>query len=267
MPDFIESLLHALPYVRAQADSLALHFDMGDMQSLMSIQRPNQLELSYTKTMMGFLLTNPNPTHVLMVGLGGGSMAKFCYHHLPETRITVVEINPHVVAMRRRFQIPDDDPRFAIVCADGADFVRDARQTFDVIVVDGFDIQGQAPQLTSRAFYADCCRALMPHGSMVVNLDGEHPAHAVFLRRIHEAFDGNSVEIGVEERNNRIVFASKGVAISSCEMSLSGALGHRDGQAQFELNTEFQRILQIWEGLDSHDPAGVPTARASLTAG
>jgi hypothetical protein len=27
------------------------------------------------------------------IGLGGGSLAKFCYRHLPNSRITVVEIN------------------------------------------------------------------------------------------------------------------------------------------------------------------------------
>ena len=48
-------------------------------------------------------------TSCLMIGLGGGSLAKFCHHYLPETRITVVEINPHVIAMRRHFQVPDDD--------------------------------------------------------------------------------------------------------------------------------------------------------------
>ena len=50
--------------------------------------------------MMGFLLFIPSPARILMVGLGGGSLAKFCFRHLPDAAIDVVEINPHVIALR-----------------------------------------------------------------------------------------------------------------------------------------------------------------------
>ena len=53
---------------------------------------------------------------------GGGSLAKFCYRHLPDTCITVVEINPHVIALRDEFKVPPDDRRFRVVEADGVHF-------------------------------------------------------------------------------------------------------------------------------------------------
>src|SRR5450830_1554034 len=116
----------AIPFISEGINSKSLHFEKNQMQSSMCTSRPDELALDYTKTMMGFLLLNRHPKHLGMIGLGGGSLAKFCYRHLPDTRLTVVEINPHVIALRQEFEVPDDAARIAIVCADGADFVRDA---------------------------------------------------------------------------------------------------------------------------------------------
>jgi spermidine synthase len=60
--------------------------------------------------MMGFLLFVRPPSRALLIGLGGGSLAKFIYHRLPETRIQAVEVNPRVVAIaRQQFHVPYDD--------------------------------------------------------------------------------------------------------------------------------------------------------------
>jgi spermidine synthase len=86
-----------------------LHLGSETIQSAMRRSRPNELELSYTRCMMAFLLFVPTPTRVVMIGLGGGSLARFVYHNLPETRITAVEISPQVVsAARQFFELPDD---------------------------------------------------------------------------------------------------------------------------------------------------------------
>ena len=75
-----------------------LHIGSDTVQSSMRIAQPNDLEISYTRSMMAFLLFNADPREVLMVGLGGGSLAKYVYHRLPRARTTVVEIMPQVVA-------------------------------------------------------------------------------------------------------------------------------------------------------------------------
>ena len=50
----------------------SLHIGSDTIQSSMRLARPNDLELSYTRSMMGFLLFNERPARVLLVGLGGG---------------------------------------------------------------------------------------------------------------------------------------------------------------------------------------------------
>jgi spermidine synthase len=52
-----------------------------------------------------------------MIGLGGGSLVKYCHHHLPGARVSVAEISPEVIALRDRFRIPPDDERLEVDCA------------------------------------------------------------------------------------------------------------------------------------------------------
>src|SRR5512147_2347829 len=80
-----------------------LHLGSDTIQSAMRIARPDDLELSYTRCMLAFLLFVPMPLHVLMIGLGGGSLAKYVLSRMPLTRVTAVEINPQVIAAARQF--------------------------------------------------------------------------------------------------------------------------------------------------------------------
>src|SRR5262249_55489323 len=88
------------PYIFDSVFERRLHFTNDATQSAMLLSDPDALIAQYTRKMMAFLLFNPNPEHIVMIGLGGGSLAKFCYRNLPRSRITVVEISPDVIALR-----------------------------------------------------------------------------------------------------------------------------------------------------------------------
>ena len=79
--------------------------------------------LAYTRKMMAFLMFNSQPRRILQLGLGGGSLAKFCYRYLPDASITVVEIDSDVLALRDEFQVPADDARFRVVQGNGVEYV------------------------------------------------------------------------------------------------------------------------------------------------
>lgn len=206
--------VHVQPFVYEDTDTKALHFTIHQQQSLMRVSRPHALQVDYTQVMMGYLLLHRHPQHIAMIGLGGGSLAKFCRHHFPETRFTAVEINPHVIAMRQDFQIPDDSEHFRVVEADGADYVLGVAGQIDVLLVDGFDHQGQSAQLCSLQFYEDCRQALTPQGVLVVNLHNTHALYEVLVARLNTVFAGNIAEVVTNEDGNVIVFASPTVKIT-----------------------------------------------------
>src|SRR5512142_1171150 len=113
----------------------SLHLGGDAIQSSIRLDRPDELALDYTRAMMAFLLFQPLPREVLMIGLGGGSMARYIHQRLPQTRTTVVEINPKVLAAARSmFHFPADDERLNVVIADGADYVVEHPESADVLV-------------------------------------------------------------------------------------------------------------------------------------
>jgi len=185
-----------------------LHLGSRAIQSAMRINRPWDLELAYTRAMMGFLMFNPMPQDVLMIGLGGGSLAKFIRKQRPQTHVTAVEINPRVIATARtHFELPPDDATLSVVEADGALYVRQHPGSADVILLDGFDAGNQVEALATQTFYAACRRALKPGGVLVVNLWGRDSGFTEYFARLTRAFDGEVGWIAVQNKTNVIMFA------------------------------------------------------------
>jgi spermidine synthase len=201
------------PLVRTRGDRRTLEFAPGDIQSEMRLSRPTALVLAYARAMMGFAFFVPRPRHILMVGLGGGSMAKFCHRHFPDARITVLELRADVIALREDFLVPPDDGRFRVVHADAAPWIAGAAAdglSADVIVVDGFDAAGLPPALSSLPFYRDCRSLLAPGGVLAANVFSYDPRHDAVLDALGAAFDGRTCQLRGVAGNNRILFAVAG---------------------------------------------------------
>jgi spermidine synthase len=94
---------YAKPFVVDDGKSRFLYFNVRLMQSEMSLKAPNDLSLRYTQKMMAFLLFHPRPKRIELIGLGGGSLIKFCYHRMPGTQLTAIELDPDVIALRDAF--------------------------------------------------------------------------------------------------------------------------------------------------------------------
>lgn len=192
------------PFVVEHGDTLSLHFDVWQVQSTLRRGDPS-LQLEYTRLMMEFRARVPAPRRIAMIGLGGGAIARYCRHVLPDADFTAVERSPAVIALRDRFEVPPDGPRFRVVEADGAEWVRAVDAPFDVILVDAFDALGQPPDLCTPAFYADCQRALVEGGVLVVNLLAMQTRYGRYVRAIHGVF-GDVEVTQTSDRANKIVF-------------------------------------------------------------
>jgi spermidine synthase len=198
------------PIVRTEGDRRTLEFTPGDIQSEMRLSRPTALVLRYTRAMMCFVLLRPCPRHIVMVGLGGGSLVKFCHRYFPDARITVLEQRLDVIALRDQFAVPPDDERLAVLHCDGAAWLAGAAPgSIDVVLVDGFDAEGLSPTLSSAAFYADCRKALAPGGVLVANLFTYDPDYVTAVQRLRHAFGGALCWLSGIAGNNAILFAQR----------------------------------------------------------
>ena len=197
------------PFLIEHDDLRTLYFSLGLVQSTMRISQPDVLDLTYTQKMMAFLLFYQRPKGLLLLGLGGGSLAKFCYRHLPRADITAVEINPHVVAFRQAFQIPEDNERFRIHCADAAAFITTHTARTDVILVDAFDGIGIATALSNQGFYSMAHDRLSANGILVMNLAGDKAGYGDPLAQLAHVFDDRVLSMKVRDGGNQIAFAFK----------------------------------------------------------
>lgn len=195
-------------YVSEKFGVRSLHIGSDTVQSAMRLTRPNDLELSYTRSMMACLLFQAVPRNVLMIGLGGGSVAKYVYHQLPSAKVRVLELDPQVVAIARQcFLVPPDDARFQVIVGDGAEYMarRDARA--DLIMVDGYDAESHVEALATREFYSDCRARLAASGMLVVNLWGGDRQFNEVLKRIEGVFPDGTLCLPARKLGNVIAFA------------------------------------------------------------
>ncbi|AWI74067.1 spermidine synthase [Parazoarcus communis] len=196
-----------------------LHFGSEWVQGAMRIRKPNALELAYTREMMAGLLLRDGlsedagewPRRVLLIGLGAASLTRFIHHHLPQSRIQVVEIAPSVVAAARQFfRLPQEDARFSIHIGDGAQYVLEKNTRYDYILVDGFDRNARAGVLDTLPFYQAVRARLTDQGLMSVNLFGRSRGYKASLERILTAFDDRAIAFPSCDSGNVVAFGAAG---------------------------------------------------------
>lgn len=197
------------PYILEDGALRCLCFGIDNIQSAMRISDPYALDLAYTQEMMAFLLFNCQPRRIALIGLGGGSIAKYCYRYLSAARIAAVESDPGVIALRNEFLIPRDDFRFSVIQADGAAYLSGLRRRVDALLVDAFDRDGIPPSLANPRFYENARRCLSPTGMLVMNLAGERTACLSHLRWIRDVFGESVIAAPIDDSSNCVVFASK----------------------------------------------------------
>jgi len=237
-------------YVSEKFGVRSLHIGSDTVQSSMRIAKPFDLELSYTRSMMGFMLFNDRPERVLMIGLGGGSLAKFIYHYLPWTNTQVVEINPRVVEIARQyFHVPPDDARFAVIVGDGAEYTARDGDSVDLLMVDGYDAESHVEAVSTKAFYEACRRRLGARGILVVNLWGGDREFSDTLQRIEAAFPDGTLCLPAGKPGNIIVFAFR----ERPESPGWDALKEKALSLQQRYHLEFPRFVDGLRKMNRHD--------------
>lgn len=200
-------------------DSLyrSLHFGSDAKQSSMLRDNPFQLTLSYTRALCSALLFTPTPQRTLLLGLGGGSLAKFFLHYLPQCHIDVVECREAVVDIAHDYFALPKDERLHIHLGDAGRFIREADlehfSQYDLIVTDAFLDTGIAYAVCGLAFL-DACRArLSPRGCMAINLWTEdHHYTDDYLNDLKTSFDNQILRLPVQGKENLIVLATQQTA-------------------------------------------------------
>lgn len=196
-----------------------LHFGSPWVQGAMLIKDPGKLVLEYTRQMMAWLLflePPQTPDGIATLGLGAGSLVRYCLKHTP-SHVHAVEWNLQVVAACHAFfRLPGQSERFRITLADAGEWVQDIghRGSSPVLMVDLYDAQARGPVRDSIEFYQACRRVISGHrqqaGVMTVNLFGQHESFERNLHNLNVAFEGRIAVLPEMDAGNRVMLAFAG---------------------------------------------------------
>jgi spermidine synthase len=145
-----------------------LHLGSPHGQSAMILAEPERLAFAYARAVFAGLVFAPEPRRALVLGLGGGALAKFLLRNFPECRVEAVEARPAVAEVARRYFGLPDDPRLAVHIGDARQFVLGEAgrggAAYDLIIVDIFDRDGMCGLVSEPDFLAANARLLRPEG-------------------------------------------------------------------------------------------------------
>jgi len=199
-----------------QDGARTLYFDDAP-QSRMSLADPARGHCEYTEYFHMPWLWHPRLSHVLMIGLGGGSTQRAYQRFYPEVSVETVEIDPEVAAVARRYFGFRETPTQRVHLADGRVFLRRTRRTYDVLVLDAYvrSRYGSAipHHLATREFFQLAAERLSTNGVLAYNVIGTLQGwRADLLGAISKTLQTVFPQVGffpARESDNVIVIASK----------------------------------------------------------
>lgn len=141
-------------------------------QTCQDVKRPERIVMNYPQMMLAALFVKPEPRSVLIIGLGGGTIPRALRQVAPQAQIDVVEIDPAVVKVARRYFDLGDSSQVNVIEADGRVQVKRAlreQHRYDLIMLDAFDHEYIPEHLLTREFLTEVKSLLAPGGVLAAN--------------------------------------------------------------------------------------------------
>ena len=131
---------------------------------------PTALFLPYSQLMVAAVALVPEPKRGLILGHGGGSLAKWLAVVWPELELDVVEFDPAVVRMAEQYFEYRPPANHHVFTKDARVFLRETERNYDVIWVDAFARHLIPFHLTTVEFFSELRDRLNENGVVALNL-------------------------------------------------------------------------------------------------
>jgi spermidine synthase len=161
------------PYqqVRIREDDLFRYLILDrTFHAVMWKAAPVELFLPYSQLMMVALALPPEPKRALILGHGGGSLAKWLARHWPDLELDTVEVDPSVVRMAEQYFDYRPPGNHHVSVRDARLFLRTSSEQYDIIWLDVFARHLIPFHLTTEEFFEEVRAHLRPNGVLAVNL-------------------------------------------------------------------------------------------------
>lgn len=152
------------------------------------IQCTERDECSYQEMITHLpLYAHPAPKRVLVVGGGDGGVLREVVKHSSVEKVVLCEIDEAVIRVSKQY-LPGmakgfDHPKVEVFIGDGFQFMKEHKNSFDVIITDSSDPVGPAESLYQQSYYELMHSALREGG--IVCAQGENQwLHLDFIKNV-----------------------------------------------------------------------------------
>ena len=222
----------------------SMHIGSETIQSSMNITDPFFLELNYTKVMSLCFIFNSLPKEILIVGLGGGSIAKFFYKYSKKTVINTVELNSQVINVAKAYFNTPQSKRFNIIEGDAIRYLTQHEIEYDILLSDAFDDIGIPENFCTMEYFSLCKSRLSQDGIFMINLWGSDPKTTLYIDRIKSVFEGRVLYAAADNPGNIIVFAFNSLPSELRIAPLKSRIKDLEKQFNFNLMVYFNRLIE-----------------------
>ena len=144
----------------------------GYTESIRDLTNEYALPVKYTQVMTVGLAYQPEPTNIIMLGLGGASTTKYIHKYFPDAVIKVVELDNEVINMSKKYFGVEESERYQLVNSDARVYLRKNKSMYDIIMIDAFR-GGYIPfHLLTTEFYKLVEQRMTKKSILVINLHG-----------------------------------------------------------------------------------------------
>ncbi len=146
---------------------------LGDKnQTCMDLDHPERVVFPYARMTFAGLLLVPEPERILIIGLGGGTIPTVLAGLYPDATIDVVEIDPAVIAVARKYFNFRETNNMIVHAQDARVYIKRAglkAPRFDLIILDAFTGDYIPEHLMTMDFLRETRALLTPKGVLVAN--------------------------------------------------------------------------------------------------
>ncbi len=145
--------------------------DTGFFQGGILLDSPDFLLFEYTQiSFIALAFLDKTPEDALFVGLGAGVMPRYMSRFYPEVNMDVVEIDPAVLRLAKKYFFFDEAGKIKVYVADGRMFIKRAKKKYDVIFLDAYQGATIPFHLTTREFLQETKKRLNKGGIVTSNI-------------------------------------------------------------------------------------------------
>lgn len=225
-------------YIHKKRDEVTMSFQREGWhytESRTNLRDPAELPLMYSRAMSTAAIYPAKLESILMIGLGGGSISMYFARHLPGIRIDAVDIDPGVIDLAKQYFGIRETGKIRYHAADGRKFIADAREQYDLILLDAYDGGSVPSHLMTQEFYELVKARLTPGGAVASNVHDGTKLFASTLFTMRGVF--GSLDLYPSGRGETIVVGVNGAMPD--EAALKNRAEELQAKSQFRYSPVF----------------------------